>query len=278
MSLRHARAVLELARGRYQEALAAFRGAERLAATLVGPHTCVTSLRSRMVHTLVRAGQTGRAEQVLAELVEYERASAEMRTAEAALRLAAADPQAAADALAPVLDGSAPGVRRVWMVTAMLLEAKARDALGDQATAGRVLERALDITESNGIVLPFLLDPAPALLERHRRYHTAHPALISQILDLLPRPTRSALPPASQARWARGRGLDEQLTDSEIRVLRYMPTNLSTPEIARELSLSVHTIRTHVRHLFAKLGAHHRTEAVARAHALGLLAPSGRTT
>jgi LuxR family transcriptional regulator, maltose regulon positive regulatory protein len=61
-------------------------------------------------------------------------------------------------------------------------------------------------------------------------------------------------------------------------VLRYMPTNLSTPEIARELSLSVHTVRTHVRHLFAKLGVHGRTEAVARARGLGLLAPSGRTT
>ena len=72
--------------------------------------------------------------------------------------------------------------------------------------------------------------------------------------------------------------LTEPLSQSEIRVLRYMPTNLSTPEIARELSLSVHTVRTHIRHLFAKLGAHGRTEAVARARGLGLLAPSGRTT
>ena len=72
--------------------------------------------------------------------------------------------------------------------------------------------------------------------------------------------------------------LTEPLSQGEIRVLRYMPTNLSTPEIARELSLSVHTVRTHVRHLFAKLGVHGRTEAVARARALGLLAPSGRTT
>ena len=70
-------------------------------------------------------------------------------------------------------------------MTALLLEARARDALGDQGAAGRVLERALDITESTGMLLPFLLDPAPALLERHRRYRTAHPALISQILDLL---------------------------------------------------------------------------------------------
>jgi LuxR family maltose regulon positive regulatory protein len=278
MSLRYARAVLELARGRYQEALTAFRGAEKLAMTLVRPQTCVTSMRSRMLQTLVRLGQTGRAEQALAEMGEDERASAEMRTAVAALRLASDDPEAAADALAPVLDGSVSGVRRVRMVTAMLLEARARDALGDQATSGRVLERALDITESNGIVLPFLLDPAPALLERHRRCRTVHSALISQILDLLPRLTGSAPSPASQARWAHSRGLDEQLTGSEVRVLRYMPTNLSTPEIARELSLSVHTVRTHIRHLFAKLGAHGRTEAVARARALGLLAPSGRTT
>ena len=65
----------------------------------------------------------------------------------------------------------------------------------------------------------------------------------------------------------------EPLSQGETRVLRYLPTNLSAPEIARELSLSVHTVRTHVRHLFAKLGAHGRTEAVARARALGLLAP-----
>src|SRR5208282_1771381 len=127
MSLRYARAVLELARGRYQEALAAFRGAEKLAVTLVRPHTSVTSMRSRMLQTLVRLDQTGRAEQVLAELGEDERASAEMRTAVAALRLASDHPQAAADALAPVLDGSVSGVRRVRMVTALLLEARARD-------------------------------------------------------------------------------------------------------------------------------------------------------
>ena len=83
-----------------------------------------------------------------------------MRIAAAALRLAAGDPQAAADALAPVLDGPVSGILRVQMVTALLLEARARDALGDQAAAGRVLERALEITESNGILLPFLLDPA----------------------------------------------------------------------------------------------------------------------
>jgi LuxR family transcriptional regulator, maltose regulon positive regulatory protein len=275
MSLRHARALLELARDRPQEALAASRGAE-LAATLVGPHTFVTWMRSRTLHTLVRLGQTERAEQALAELGEDERASAEMRTADAALRLATGDPQGAAAALAPVVDGSIPGVRPMRMVTALLLEARARDVLGDQATAGRVLERALDITESNGILLPFLLDPAPAILERHRRYRTAHPALISQILDLLPTSARPARPPGGQADWVHGHGLTEQLTDSETRVLRYLPTHLTVREIANELFLSVNTVNTHKRHLFAKLGAHSRHEAVGRARALGLLVPSAR--
>jgi LuxR family maltose regulon positive regulatory protein len=267
MSLRYARAVLEMARGRYQQALAAFEAAEQLAATLVTPHASVTSMRSRMLDMLVRLGQTGRAEAALAERDEHERASAEMRTAVAALRLACGDPQAAADALAPVLDGSFPGVHRVQMVTTLLLEARVRHALGDQAAAVRALERALDLTEPDGIVLPFLLDPAPALLEQHRRSGTAHAALISEILDLLAGKP-SAPPPAG------AQPLLEPLSNSEIRVLRYLPTNLSVREIANELYVSPSTVKTHMHHLYAKLGTHRRSEAVARARALGLLAPA----
>jgi LuxR family maltose regulon positive regulatory protein len=269
MSLRHARAVLEMARGRYQQALAAFQAAENLAATLATPHTSVTSMRSRMLHTLVRLGQTGQAEAALAGLDERERASAEMRTAVAALRLACGDPQAAADALAPILDGSFPGVHRVQMVTALLLEARVRDALGDQVAAGRALERALDLTEPDGIVLPFLLDPAPGLLEQHRRSGTAHPALISEILDLVAGKP-SAPPPAG------AQPPLEPLSESEIRVLRYLPTNLSGREIANELYVSTNTVKTHMHHLYTKLGTHRRGEAVARARALGLLAPAAR--
>jgi DNA-binding CsgD family transcriptional regulator len=67
--------------------------------------------------------------------------------------------------------------------------------------------------------------------------------------------------------------VDEPLTGSEMRVLRYLPTQLTAPEIARQLFLSVHTVTTHTRHIYAKLGVHRRHEAVDRARARGLLAP-----
>ena len=67
--------------------------------------------------------------------------------------------------------------------------------------------------------------------------------------------------------------LPEALTDSETRVLRYLTSHLTAPEIAGHLYLSVHTVTTHLRHIYAKLGVHRRGEAVDRARALGLLAP-----
>ena len=68
--------------------------------------------------------------------------------------------------------------------------------------------------------------------------------------------------------------LSEPLSQAEARVLRYLPTKLSAPEIADEMYLSVNTVKTHLRHLYDKLGVHRRHEAVEQARALGLLARS----
>jgi LuxR family maltose regulon positive regulatory protein len=274
MRLRYGRGMLEFVSGRYGAALGAFRSAEQLAKVLVTEHTLARRLRSHVLQTLVRMGETRRAEQALAGMDGQERDSGELRNAIAALRLAQDDPGAAAAALAPVIDGSAPLVNaHLWEVQAWLLEAIARDALGDAGAARRALERALNLARPEGLLYPFLFNPAPGLLERHRRLGTAHATLISEILNVLA--GREPPAPAGNERGGQ-RGLREPLSQSEIRVLRYLPTKLSAPEIADQLYLSVNTVKTHMRHVYDKLGAHRRHEAVEQAHALGLLAPSPR--
>jgi LuxR family maltose regulon positive regulatory protein len=279
MGIRYVRALLELARGRDHEAVAAFRAAERLAGLLPAPHVLLSRTRALQLHALVRLGELEHTGRVLAGLEEQDRERGEIRTATAALRLAQDDPRAATAALAPVLDGSAPVPRRFWLAHAFMLEAITRDTLGDPAAAGRAVERALDAAEPDGALMAFLLQPAPGLLERHARDCPRHAALISEILSLLPAEPggyAKMAPPRPRGALEETARLIEPLSRSEVRVLRYLPTNLPAPEVARELSLSVHTVRTHMRHIFAKLGVHRRTEAVTRARALGLLAPSPR--
>jgi LuxR family maltose regulon positive regulatory protein len=269
VTVHYIRGLLELARGRDADALAAFRAAERLAGQLAAPHYLVPPTRARLIQALTRLGEIERAGQVLAAFSEQDRDRGEIRTAAAVLRLAEGDPRAVTATLAPVLDGSAPVIAPALRVQSFLMEAIARDALGDPGAAERALERALDLAEPDGMLSPFLLHPAPGLLERHARHRTAHAALIAEIRGLLagrmPAPPRAATQPPL-----------EPLSNSEIRVLRYLPTNLSVPEIASELYVSRNTVKTHIQRLYAKLGTHRRGEAVERARALGLLAPSPR--
>jgi LuxR family maltose regulon positive regulatory protein len=185
------------------------------------------------------------------------------------LRLAQGDAAAAGAELTQVLDGSAPVLQRVWLAHAFLLEAIARDALGEVDASVKSLEQALDLAEPDGALLWFALHPVSGLLERHAGHRTAHAALIAQIRDLdtgrAAGPLAGPRPPEPPL---------EPLSSSEVRVLRYLPTNLTVPEIASELYVSHNTVRTHMRHLYAKLGTHRRADAIARARDLGLLAPS----
>ena len=260
----YVRGQLELARGRLADALTAFRAAERLA----GPHPLARPVRGWLVYVLAGLGETEQAEHLLAGLGDRDRDRGETHVADAVLRLARGNPLAATVVLAPVLAESAPVSWRSWLAEAFLLEAIAKDALGDPGAAGSALERALAIAEPDGALMWFLLRPAPALLGRRAGQGTAHAALIAEILDLLAgnRPAPRTGP----------RPLLDPLSYSELRVLRYLPTHLSAPEIASQLSVSTSTIKTHMRNLYAKLGAHRRAEAIEQARALGLLAPSAR--
>jgi LuxR family maltose regulon positive regulatory protein len=261
------RGLLELARGRDADALAVFQAADRLVGPGGQPRHMVLPIRSLLVQTLVRLGETERAEQVLAGLDDDDRERGDIHVATAVLRLAQAQPHAAMTALAPVLDGSAPSVLRAWLGQAQLLQAIAKDALGDEGAAASDLERALDLAERDGMLTIFLLHPARVLLERHARQRTAHAALIADILSLLAGRTLASPP-------ARPQPPVDALSDSEMRVLRYLPTNLPAAQIANELYVSTNTVRTHMRHVYEKLGTHTRADAVDRARALGLLAPS----
>jgi LuxR family maltose regulon positive regulatory protein len=270
MRLRYGRGMLEFVSGRPDEALRAFQAAQRLSDSLITPHTLAPRLRSHLRQALARDGQTNRVERALAGLPAAERERGEIRIAEASLRLAQHDPRAAAAVLGPVIDGSAPLQNaHLWDVQAFLLQAIACDALGDAAGARRALEGALDRAEPERLLFPFLYDPAPDLLDRHRRLGTAHAALIAGILNVL-----AGRAPGTQPNGAPR--LREPLSHAEARVLRYLPTKLTAPEIAGEMYLSVNTVKTHLRHLYDKLGTHRRHEAVETARALGLLAPSPR--
>jgi len=155
------------------------------------------------------------------------------------------------------------------VVEAHLLAGLAHRACGDRRAANREVEAALRLAEPDGVVLPFAMTGARELLEALPRHETAHAALLGDILDVLHGSSVSAqdedsLPAAVE------------LSPTELRVLRYLPTNLSRPEIARELSVSVNTVNTHIRNVYGKLQAGDRSSAVRRARQLRLLA-AGRT-
>jgi LuxR family maltose regulon positive regulatory protein len=219
-----------------------------------------------MMHTQMRLGDVAAARATLAEFPGEDREWGEARAAIADLHLADGDAQAAVDVLAPALAGHAPLVLEQSTIHALLLDAIAHDLLGDAQAAEADVERALDLAEPTGLVFPFVVTPTRELLERHPRHRTAHAALLSDILDVL----GGSAPPA---RAAERPALQTDLSESELRVLRYLPSNLSAPEIASELYLSTSTVKTHLLHIYTKLEVHRRTEAVERGRELGLLTP-----
>jgi LuxR family transcriptional regulator, maltose regulon positive regulatory protein len=263
-----ARGRLFLARGQLEEAAAAFRSAEQLEQRLVGPQLTTAPIRRLLAQTEMQRGNQAGARATLDQLHDDELDSDVARAAFAYAHLAEGNPRAAVDALAPVLDGFVPS-SPLLLVEALLLDASAHNRLDERADVEADVERALELAEPEGLIWPFVVTPARHLLEHHPRHRTAHAGLLNDVLAVIAgsRPvlgTGKAVAPL------------EELSEAELRVLRYLPSNLSAPDIARELYLSVYTIKTHCRHIYAKLGVSTRREAVDRARELGLLAPSAR--
>ena len=257
--------ILHAGRGRHHEALEEFSAAERLGSQLEGSHALASQVTGWLLATQARLGRPGEARAVLAAVDDERAGSGEIRDARAVICLAEGDPAGALGVLADVLDGTAPVVGYVTVVEADLLAGLAHRELGDQRAAHQAAERALALAEADRLVLPFAMTGSRELLEALPRHETAHGALLADILDVLhgSSPAAENQPPPLGV---------EELSPGELRVLRYLPTNLSRPEIAGELSVSVNTVSTHVRSIYAKLQVRDRSSAVQRARELRLLA------
>jgi LuxR family maltose regulon positive regulatory protein len=264
--LRYARGMLRFAQGGFDEALAEFARARGLERMLASEHVFTVEARGRALQVQVRMGDAEPVQLALDALEPRDRDRAPMRVARAVLELERDNPEHAIEALAPVIEGAAPVLYERWArVEALLLDATARDRLGDRRVAEESLEQALDLAEPEGLILPFMLWPDRELLERHPKHRTAHATLISTILDTLAGRDATQRGPVAPLR--------DDLSDAELRVVRFLPSNLTASEIASELMVSTNTVRTHMRHIYAKLDAHTRSEAVARARELGLVGP-----
>ncbi|RLK12031.1 LuxR family maltose regulon positive regulatory protein [Micromonospora sp. M71_S20] len=185
----------------------------------------------------------------------------------ARVELRAGDPRAAGYALPDWESPEATGWPLPVRLDAAVLDAVLAGRAGDDRRAGRLLERALDLAGPEGFRRAFTrAEPGVRdLLAAHLDAGTAHWPMVSELV-------RGADAPAERAPAERGTGaLDEPLTERELTILRYLQSILSNVEIAAELSLSVNTVKTHVRNIYRKLDATRRREAVRRARSLHLI-------
>jgi LuxR family maltose regulon positive regulatory protein len=189
--------------------------------------------------------------------------------ARAVICLADADPASAIDAVRDVRDITKQVGPAFTRVEAHLLAGAAHLQLGDRNAAAAAAEAALTAAEPDRLIFPFAMTGAAELLDVLPRHETAHGALLADIVDVL---RGASVASTDRERLSR----PDALSPSELRVLRYLPTNLTRPEIARELYVSINTVNTHIRNIYSKLGARDRSSAVQRARDLRLLS-TGRS-
>jgi LuxR family maltose regulon positive regulatory protein len=133
------------------------------------------------------------------------------------------------------------------------------------------LSNALRLAEPGGFMRVFLDhgERIIGLLE-HARRRIDEPELLAYVGRLLEAyPSKAEKLP--EVRRSQVKEIVEPLSERELEVLQLLPSSLSSTEMAAELSISVNTLRTHLKSIYAKLDAHSRYEAIARSKELGLL-------
>jgi LuxR family maltose regulon positive regulatory protein len=218
----------------------------------------------------IARGDRGALAEWMAHRQPLDRLSADTRAFEAQVvahaRLALGDAQGALVDLARVRQQAEAAGWVQRLVEALVLEAQTHETLGRRSQALGRLEPALERAQSGGFARPFV-EAGDAIfpLLHHVAAADLGPgqrAFLETILVALDVTVEAA--PAAPA-------LIEPLTERELEVLRLLSTELTTAEIAERLVISYHTARTHIKHIYGKLDAHSRHEAVSRAETLNLL-------
>src|SRR6266545_633625 len=162
-----------------------------------------------------------------------------------------------------LLQAAEEGKRTGSVIEILVLQALAQQVRGDIPAALASLQRALTLAEPEGYVRIFVAEGPPmASLLRAVAKQGIAPSYVRRLLAAVNKTEDST--PVKQ-------GLIEPLSERELDVLRLLGTDLAGPDIARELIVSLNTVRTHTRNIYAKLGVNNRRAAVRRATELDLL-------
>ncbi len=183
---------------------------------------------------------------------------------QARVKLAQGDPTAALAALEPVRRQAEAKDWADERLQALILQALAYEAAGESEKAVQLLGEALALAAPGGLIRLFVDEgPSMAALLREAAKQGAVPAYVQQLLTAFGE-TAVTQPQTTQP-------LPDPLSERELEVLKLLTTSLSGPEIARELMVSLNTLRTHTKNIYSKLGVNSRRTAVLRAAELNLL-------
>jgi LuxR family maltose regulon positive regulatory protein len=165
-----------------------------------------------------------------------------------------------------LLDAAEEGGRTGSVIEILVLQSLASQARGDSPAGVTSLQRALTLSEPEGYVRIFVDEGRPiASLLRAAAKHGIAPSYVRRLLAAV-----------DQTQAPIQHGLIEPLSERELDVLRLLGSDLDGPDIARELVVSLNTVRTHTKNIYAKLGVNNRRAAVRRAQELDLLSRKTR--
>ncbi|MFL7794468.1 MAG: LuxR C-terminal-related transcriptional regulator [Anaerolineae bacterium] len=257
-----------MARGDMMAALQTFEKAERLAQQRHYPDIS-SLLVSLQVRFWLMQGDLTAASQWLQEhrssagdVPEFAQEPEQIAAAKVLLAL---NQPASALVLLRRLQSLAEETGRIWrLIEILLLQALALQVEENWDQAVFTLGRALSLAEPEGYVRTFLDkgEPLARLLRRALSAGIA-PNYVARLLATFGEEA-SSLSPAMDA-------LVEPLTEREIDVLRLIVAGLSNAEIAEELFVAVSTVKSHVNHIYGKLGVGNRIQAAEHARSLGLV-------